>query len=78
MGNESDGDTINNGIDTSAEGNTSGSKTDETPFVDGKLYTDEYDANALFRFGMIPAECDNGKWGYLNKNGDWAIAPQFK
>ena len=51
---------------------------DDAALVDGKLYTDEYDPNALFHFGMVPAKCDNGKYGYININGDWVIEPQYE
>ena len=51
---------------------------EETVFADGKLYTDEYDPDALFRFGMVPAKSDNGKHGYINMNGDWVIEPQYE
>lgn len=31
-----------------------------------------------FSEGLIPAQNANGYWGYLNKEGNWAISPQFK
>lgn len=66
---------------TSKNGDSGSSQETEAakaPLADGKKYTDEYDPEALFRFGMVPAKCDNGQWGYLNENGDWAIEPAYE
>lgn len=41
-------------------------------------YTDTYDADAMFKFGMTPVkDSETGKYGYKNEAGEWVIEPQF-
>ncbi len=53
-----------------------------TPFVvneepAGEISGD-YREEDLFHYGIIPAESSsNGLWGYMDKNGRWAIEPQY-
>ncbi len=41
-------------------------------------YTDTYDPEALFRYGMTPIkDKETGRYGYKNEVGQWVIEPQF-
>lgn len=41
-------------------------------------YTETYDPEALFKFGMTPVkDKTTGKYGYKNEAGQWVIEPQF-
>ncbi len=41
-------------------------------------YTDAYDPEALFRYGMTPVkDKGTGRYGYKNEAGQWVIEPQF-
>lgn len=41
-------------------------------------YTDAYDPQALFRYGMTPVkDKETGRYGYKNEAGQWVIEPQF-
>lgn len=46
---------------------------------DGKAtYTDDYDPEALFRYGITPVkDKETGRYGYKNEAGQWVIEPQF-
>jgi hypothetical protein len=50
-------------------------------FIDsrGKLKISfSFDNVREFSQKMAPVKAASGKWGYINKNGDWVISPRFK
>lgn len=59
---------------TDPQTGASGGKTEK-----GKAtYTDTYDPEALFQYGMTPVkDKETGKYGYKNEAGQWVIEPQF-
>lgn len=60
-------------------GTSSGEVSTEEKTDGGKAsYTDTYDPEALFKFGMTPVkDKETGKYGYKNEAGQWVIEPQF-
>ena len=72
----------------SACGGQSGGQSQEDPFGTasgaqapaggGTSYTDTYDPDTLFQYGMVPAkDGETGKYGYKNPQGEWVIEPQY-
>ncbi len=60
------------------QGNAVTDGTQQPPAEGGVSYTDEYDPDAMFKFGMTPAkDSDTGRYGFKNEAGEWVIEPQF-
>lgn len=56
----------------------SGSASGSEPAGGNASYTDTYDPDALFQYGMTPAkDSETGKYGYKNPQGTWVIEPQY-
>lgn len=56
----------------------SGSAGGSEPAGGNASYTDTYDPDALFQYGMTPAkDSETGKYGYKNPQGTWVIEPQY-
>ncbi len=67
------------GQEGSRPGEASGGAPAGEQAENGKAaYTDDYDPEALFRYGMTPVkDKETGRYGYKNEAGQWVIEPQF-
>ncbi|HIW75000.1 MAG TPA: WG repeat-containing protein [Firmicutes bacterium] len=65
-------------LPTDASGNTLSDGAGPSAESGKAAYTDAYDPEALFQYGMTPVkDKDTGKYGYKNEAGQWVIEPQF-